>query len=130
MGYRMAANLRAKLGSSVKLVINDLDKDVCNTFVHEYSHHGQIDVAATAKDAAESASTVVSIVTASPHVKAVYLDETNGVIAATPNKERLFLECSTIDLLTTQSVRDKLAAAGTGVYIDTPVSVCIASAIL
>lgn len=123
MGYRMAANLRRALPTSTALIINDLDREACEKFKSEFIEYGPIEIASTAREAASQASTILSIVTASAHVRAVYLDEETGVINAPPDADRLMLECSTIDLATTRRIHEKLSAAGMGVYIDAPVSV-------
>ena len=60
---------------------------------------------------------------AAEHVRQVYLDKENGVIAAPKNDDRLMLECSTIDTQTTRDVGKAIIDAGTGRYIDAPVSV-------
>lgn len=125
MGYRMAASLRRALPSSTVLVVNDLDKKACERFKHEFIEYGPIEIAATARETAAQASTILSIVTASAHVRAVYLDEETGVINAPPDGDRLMLECSTIDLTTTRFIHAKVSAAGIGLYIDAPVSVCM-----
>lgn len=126
MGYRMAANLRRALPPSTSLVVNDIDKNACERFKYEFTEYGPIEIAATAKETASQASTILSIVTGPAHVRAVYLDEETGVINAPPDADRLILECSTIDLTTTRFVHGKLSAAGMGVYIDAPVSVRLA----
>ncbi|KAF9889093.1 hypothetical protein FE257_008070 [Aspergillus nanangensis] len=122
MGSRMAANLRRSLPPSTTLIVNDLNPDACQRFQAEYGSYGPIEISPTAKDAAERASTVISIVTASSHVRSVYLDPHSGVINARADATRLLLECSTIDLETTREVQRRLSAAGMGVYIDAPVS--------
>lgn len=50
----------------------------------------------------------------------MYLDDENGVIAASKDEERIMLECSTIDVQSTKEIGRRLD--GLGVYIDAPVS--------
>ena len=123
MGYAMAMNIRKKMPSTSTLYINDINASACTRFTSSYSSHGPIEIVATAREAAEDASVLISIVPGASDVKAVYLDEKTGVIAAKKNGERLMLECSTIDVESTKEVGTKLGDAGLGTYIDAPVSV-------
>lgn len=122
MGYPMAAHIRAKMPPTAPLYVFDLNTAACEQFAAEHASRGPIHIATSARDVAEHAATLVSIVTASPHVRSVYLDEAAGVIAAAPSDARLMLECSTIDFETTREIGRALAAAGRGAYVDTPVS--------
>lgn len=129
MGFPMASNIRRHLPASTPLYIFDLNTTACERFVREHQSLGPVVIAQSARAVAAHARTIVSIVTAAPHVRAVYLDGEKGVIAAENDGngqgekvERLMLECSTIDVETTRDVGAALAAAGQGVYIDAPVS--------
>jgi len=123
MGYAMAMNIRQKMPSSSTLYINDINASACARFQSEHRSHGPVEIVSTAREAAENASVLISIVPGAADVKAVYLDEKTGVVAATKNGERLMLECSTIDVESTKEVGTKLGDAGLGTYIDAPVSV-------
>ena len=125
MGYGMAANVRKKLPSQSTLFVNDVNRSACEKFKEEYSSHGAIEIIDTAKEVASKSSILISIVPASQHVKQVYLDKENGVIATTPNDNRLILECSTIDVDSTREVGKATMDAGCGHYVDTPVSVSL-----
>ncbi|KAE8832838.1 hypothetical protein HRS9122_08551 [Pyrenophora teres f. teres] len=116
----MASNLRKKLPPASTLYINDINASALNRFVKEYSSYGPIIPVSTAREAATYSKVLVSIVPGAQDVKAVYLDEKNGVIAAGNNEERILLECSTIDGESTKEVGRRLG--GMGVYIDAPVS--------
>ncbi|KAF7527640.1 hypothetical protein PCG10_002604 [Penicillium crustosum] len=118
----MAANIRRSLPPTTTLIVNDLNQDACEEFKYELGQHGPVEVVKTAKEAASRASTVISIVTASAHVRSVYLDSVTGVINAPADRNRLLLECSTIDLGTTRDIQEKLSAADIGLYVDAPVS--------
>ncbi|KAK3208409.1 hypothetical protein GRF29_77g609501, partial [Pseudopithomyces chartarum] len=122
MGYAMASNIRKKMSTDATLYINDINSSACVRFKDEHSSYGNIEIVSTAREAANDANVVISIVPGASDVKQVYLDETHGVIAATKNSERILCECSTIDVQTTREVGEKLKAAGLGTYIDTPVS--------
>ncbi|USP76882.1 3-hydroxyisobutyrate dehydrogenase [Curvularia clavata] len=122
MGYAMASNIRMKMPRTSTLFINDINASACTRFTSEYSSYGTIEIASSAKEAAENARYLISIVPDSKDVRSVYLDEQTGVIAARKDPERIMLECSTIDVQTTKAVGSALQEAGIGTYIDGPVS--------
>ncbi|EUC44267.1 hypothetical protein COCMIDRAFT_98672 [Bipolaris oryzae ATCC 44560] len=122
MGYAMASNIRLKMPSTSTLYINDINASACTRFKSEYSSHGPIEISASAREAAEKAKYLISIVPDGSDVKKVYLDPETGVIAARKDAERIMLECSTIDVQTTKEVGAALHHAGLGTYIDAPVS--------
>lgn len=127
MGYPMAKNIRQKMDSAGTLWIYDVNKDACAKFARECSCFGPVEIASSAKKVAENALTLASIVPAGSHVRQVYLDPSNGVVAAKENaldKERVYVECSTIDAQTAVEVGEELQKAGMGQYVDCPVSVC------
>lgn len=123
MGYAMASNTRKKMHESATLYINDINASARSRFKDEYSTHGPIEIVPTAREAAENAKVVISIVPGARVVKQVYLDDTDGVIAAERDEERVLCECSTIDVKSTKEVGEKLRERGLGTYVDTPVSV-------
>lgn len=123
MGYAMASNIRQKIPSSSTLYINDINASACTRFKEQYSSHGPIEIVSTAREAAENARVLISIVPGGVDVKKVFLNEETGVVAAKKDEERIMLECSTIDVETTKEVGKKLKEGGWGTYIDTPVSV-------
>jgi 3-hydroxyisobutyrate dehydrogenase-like beta-hydroxyacid dehydrogenase len=125
MGFAMAMNIRKKIPASSTLYINDINAEACERFRAEYSSFGPVEIVATAREAAENADVLISIVPGGADVKTVYLDGKNGVIAATKNDERLLLECSTIDVESTKEVGKRLEEGELGIYIDAPVSVWI-----
>ncbi|KAH7345886.1 3-hydroxyisobutyrate dehydrogenase-like protein [Pyrenochaeta sp. MPI-SDFR-AT-0127] len=122
MGYAMASNIRRKIPSDSIFYINDVNRSACDRFKTEYASFGPIEIVSTAREAAEDSKVIVSIVPGGKDVKKVYLDSEDGVIAARTDRDRLMLECSTIDVESTKEVGQKLAEAGQGTYIDAPVS--------
>lgn len=126
MGYGMASNIRKKISKESTLFVNDINFGACEKFQKEYSSFGPIEIVQTAREAAENAKVLISIVPGAADVKKVFLDDQNGVIAAKKH-DRLMLECSTIDVESTREVGKKLKDAGMGTYVDTPVSVSLHS---
>jgi 3-hydroxyisobutyrate/3-hydroxypropionate dehydrogenase len=123
MGYGMATNIRKKMSKSSTMFVNDVNSEACQNFANELKSHGPIEIVATAKEAATRSPVLVSIVPAAQHVRQLYLDKENGVIAAPPRKDRLILESSTIDSDTHREVGKAIREAGVGSYYDAPVSV-------
>ena len=123
MGFGMATNVRKKLSKNATMFINDVNTAACERFVSETSDYGPIEIVKTAKEAASKAPILISIVPAADHVRQVYLNSVNGVIAAPKSEDRLILECSTIDVASTRDVGKAITDAGVGRYIDAPVSV-------
>jgi 3-hydroxyisobutyrate dehydrogenase-like beta-hydroxyacid dehydrogenase len=122
MGYAMAANIRQKIPSLSTLYINDIDASACARFKSQFSTYGPIKIVSTAREVAEHAKVLISIVPGGQDVRKVYLDAETGVIAAKQDEKRIMLECSTIDVESTKEVGKKLKEAGQGTYIDAPVS--------
>lgn len=125
MGYPMAQNIRKKAGPDSVLYIFDVDAPSCEKFVSEESRSGNVKFVSSARAVSEAADVIITIVPAASHVKSVYLDEKDGIIAAKSNKDRLLLECSTIDSQTARDVASAIGDADRGTYVDTPVSVSL-----
>lgn len=123
MGYPMALNLRQKTSLETKLYVYDVHKPSCEKFVAETKANGPVHIANSAKELADVSDVVISIIPTAADVRSVYLDTSEGILAAKKNSGRLMLECSTIDSQTACEVGQTLKDASSGTYIDTPVSV-------
>jgi 3-hydroxyisobutyrate dehydrogenase-like beta-hydroxyacid dehydrogenase len=68
---------------------------------------------------------IITVLPEPQHVKAVYkqiLDQ-NNLLTATPiKKERLFIDCSTIDPMTSAAVAEQAHSSGQGRFVDAPMS--------
>ena len=132
MGYAMATNVRKKLEKSCDMYVYDINREACERFKKESeaASLGRVEVASSAKDVAQHAMTIISMIPAGKHVRETYLDNQNGVAAALDpanaetDKQRVYVECSTIDIETARDVGTKLKEMGMGTYVDCPVSVC------
>lgn len=122
MGYRMAGNIRTKMDHSATLYVFDLDRSSCERFIKEFGSFGPIKTGRSPKDIAQSSSTLISMLPMDKHVRSVYLDPMDGIIAAGPSHDRLTLECSTISVSTAQAVGKEIMDSGVAHYVDTPVS--------
>ena len=122
IGYGMASNLRRKLPPSTTLYIYDINQDVIQRFISEFSSLGKVQAATSPKEVAFKAGTILSSLPAGPHVRKVYLDPKDGVIAATQAPNRLMIECSTMEIESTQEVGKTIIDAGLGTFVDATVS--------
>lgn len=123
MGFPMAMNVRRKMPPESTLFVYDVDVNACEKFERLASALGPTIISTSAREIATNANTLVSIVPAGKHVRSVYLDPKDGVVAAPSRAQRLCLECSTIDIATARDVGSELKGKGAGHYIDCPVSV-------
>ena len=57
-----------------------------------------------------------------PHVKKVFCDPSTGLLAISGPANKLFIECSTIDVPTSQEVAEAVQKSGLGRFADAPVS--------
>lgn len=57
------------------------------------------------------------------HVRQLYLEGDTSIFQARAIKDRLLLECSTIEVGTAKEIGRMALGAGNGTYIDAPVSV-------
>lgn len=119
----MAANIRRKMPKSDTLYVFDIFKPACVKFVDEFSCFGPVKIVDSPREAAEDAGTVISMVPGPREVEKVYLDASDGIVAASNASHRLLIECSTIDTPTARKVAKAIKDAGRGVYVDAPVSV-------
>ena len=123
MGYGMASNVRKSMPHECVLYIFDVNTSVCQKFKQDFGSYGDIEIVQEAKNTAENSVAVVSMLPSAAIVRETFLDSSKGVIAARKNSDRVLLECSTIDSTSAQDIGEKTMAAGSGVYIDAPVSV-------
>lgn len=122
MGYQMARNLQSKLSASDKISIFDINPEAVQgleTEMKASSGGAVVEIAASAFDASKDADTVITVLPEPQHVKGVY----ESILAdALPKKDRVFVDCSTIDPSTSRQVAKSVAAAGQGVFTDAPMS--------
>ena len=66
---------------------------------------------------------VITVLPEPQHVQGVFDNILSNKLNDTPTgKERLFIDCSTIDVITSREVASKVTAAGAGRFIDAPMS--------
>lgn len=118
----MAGNLRKKLPQSTTLYVFDINKEIIQRLIGDFGSYGKIEVATSAKELASKVGTILSSLPAGPHVRKVYLDPEQGIIAAVKNHDRLLIECSTIEIESTQEIGKTIIDAGLGTFVDATVS--------
>ncbi len=128
MGYQMAGNVRKKMQASATLHIFDVTVAACQRLLENFSSFGPILIAKSSKEVAERSQTVISMIPSGHNARQVYLDAESGVIAASKNANRLILECSTIEAIVTREIGNAVMDAGSGIYVDSPVSGGVAGA--
>jgi 3-hydroxyisobutyrate dehydrogenase len=111
MGGPMAANL-LKAGHTLHAF--DLSQDAMKKLAGKGAQ-----AATSAADAASQAEAVITMLPAGSHVRSIYLGESGIIAAATPGS--LFIDCSTIDVMTAREIAGKAAEAGHDM-LDAPVS--------
>ncbi|OAP57936.1 hypothetical protein AYL99_08674 [Fonsecaea erecta] len=121
MGYGMAGNVRKKMSPSAKLLVHDVSRDACERFVQEFADLGPIEIVGSPKAGVDQSGTLITSVPSGKNVQEVYLEGTGAVIRAS-KRDRIILECSTVDVQTTRDVGSKVIEAGIGHYFDSPVS--------
>ncbi|WEW59152.1 NAD-binding 6-phosphogluconate dehydrogenase [Emydomyces testavorans] len=120
MGYPMARNLRAKIPTADTLVIYDVNRDATQRFLTE--HKGKpIEVASSPRELAEKSITVITSLPEPQHVKGVF-----HAILEDPlpplTKQRLFIDCSTIDPASSREIASAVHSTGAGRFVDAPMS--------
>ncbi|KAJ5923050.1 hypothetical protein N7516_010753 [Penicillium verrucosum] len=110
MGYPMALNLLNRLETGSSLHVYDVSSQVLDEFKQEAPN--LVSICSSARDVAERSDVLFTIVPEGKHVRAVYLDEDNGVLSAAVDN-KILIDCSTIDTTTSIDVNDALQRKST-----------------
>lgn len=123
MGYQMAKNLQSKLAPSDSIRIFDINKASVQRLAEEIktSQAGGavVEAADSAYEAAKDSDTVITCLPEPSHVKGLFKDI---LIPELPKRDRIFIDCSTIDPSSSRAVAKQVAAAGQGRFVDAPMS--------
>ncbi|KAJ4002739.1 hypothetical protein NW752_009391 [Fusarium irregulare] len=120
MGLPMASNLARHLSDADHLNVFDISTASMQQISNEFP--ATVSICSSAKDIAEKADVIFTMLPEGHHVKSVYLDGPNNILSADLSGKHL-VECSTID--TEASMRMKkeaLALYTTTHFYDAPVS--------
>ncbi|KAH7130224.1 NAD binding domain of 6-phosphogluconate dehydrogenase-domain-containing protein [Dendryphion nanum] len=127
MGKPMLTHLAHKLPAESRIYIFDVVTQVVDELCAEFPD--RVRKGSSAKDVAERAETIITMVPEGAHVRSVYLDPKNGV-CATDVSNKLLIDCSTIDTATSLAVKDHIAQNfPTASFYDSPVSGGVVGAI-
>ncbi|KAK4160584.1 putative 3-hydroxyisobutyrate dehydrogenase protein [Cladorrhinum sp. PSN259] len=124
MGYPMAKNLRAGLGSDKTLLICDVNTEALQKFKAETEGQGPVEIIANGHEAAKAADVVITMLPSSSAVKQVYLDPRTGIISspASSSSQKLIMECGTIESDTILTVAKSVSPLSHLTFVDAPVS--------
>ncbi|PGH18408.1 3-hydroxyisobutyrate dehydrogenase [Helicocarpus griseus UAMH5409] len=118
MGYPMAKNLRSKIPQSDTLLICDSNSEVTQQFLKEGSGL-KVEVAGGPHELAAESETIITSLPEPRHVKDVFHLILKGGL---PTKDRLFIDCSTIDPISSREVANAVHCTGAGKFVDAPMS--------
>ncbi|PPQ97591.1 hypothetical protein CVT26_002319 [Gymnopilus dilepis] len=119
MGLPMALQLRKKIPHDRTLFIYDVDSRALERFLADAaSQNGEgirerIVVVQNAREIAENAECVITIVPEGVHVKQVFLTANTGILAAKDLSGKLFIDCSTIDIATSKTINEAITSSYT-----------------
>ncbi|OJJ44986.1 hypothetical protein ASPZODRAFT_70682, partial [Penicilliopsis zonata CBS 506.65] len=124
VGYNMAKNLRAKMPAEDTLVIRDINSDAMQRFVAETKAAGseRVEIAASPREVAEKSTTLVTSLPEPQHVKDVFHSMLKPGDLPTVERERLFIDTSTIDPTSSKEVANAIHTARAGRFVDAPMS--------
>jgi len=123
MGYSMAKNLRAKIPAEDTLFIHDVNAAATQKFLEE--NPSGVHIAGNVREVAENAEFIITALPEPQHVKGVYkamLEPATLLTDSAVKKERLFIDTSTIDPMTSAGVAQLAHSTGQGKFIDAPMS--------
>ncbi|EEH42057.1 3-hydroxyisobutyrate dehydrogenase [Paracoccidioides lutzii Pb01] len=123
MGFPMARNLRSKIPESDTLIICDSNPKVTQQFVQEVASGLKVEVAASPQQLARESETIITSLPEPRHVKDVFHHILKCGLPKLPqDKERLFVDCSTIDPASSREVANAVHSTGAGKFVDAPMS--------
>ncbi|OAL45544.1 hypothetical protein IQ07DRAFT_212004 [Pyrenochaeta sp. DS3sAY3a] len=127
MGRPMLEHLANKLPSESRIWVYDVFEKVVDELCSQYPD--RVLKGTSAKDVAQQAETIITMVPEGSHVRSVYLDPENGVCSIDISN-KLLIDCSTIDTATSLAVKDHIAENfPTASFYDSPVSGGVVGAI-
>ncbi|KAI1143124.1 putative 3-hydroxyisobutyrate dehydrogenase G6G8.5 [Hypoxylon sp. FL0543] len=120
MGSQMVFNLQAKLQPSDQIRLFDINNDAVQRLILSAKSDGAgISIGHNANDAAKEADIVVTVLPEPSHVKGVYSEILSPDL---PQKDRIYIDCSTIDPASSREVAKWVADAKQGQFVDAPMS--------
>uniref|UniRef100_A0A093UZ16 DNA damage-binding protein 1 n=1 Tax=Talaromyces marneffei PM1 TaxID=1077442 RepID=A0A093UZ16_TALMA len=124
MGYPMAKTLRARIPPSDTLIVHDVNEQAMRQFVAEAktASTGPVEFTDSARTLAEKSTNVITSLPQPVHVRQVF----HSILKPGPlpqlEQERLFIDCSTIDPVTSKEIAYAVQAPNQGRFVDAPMS--------
>ncbi|KAJ5643474.1 Dehydrogenase multihelical [Penicillium longicatenatum] len=132
MGYNMAKNLRAKIPASDTLIVRDVNEAATERFVKEAQEIAQnsgagadeykVEIATDAREIAEKSSVVISSLPEPQHLIDVFHSILKPGKLPALEQERLFIDTSTVDPVTSKEIANAIHSTQTDRFVDAPVS--------
>ncbi|KAI8962305.1 putative 3-hydroxyisobutyrate dehydrogenase G6G8.5 [Daldinia sp. FL1419] len=123
MGYQMAKNLQAKLPPSDSVKLFDINSEAVKRLAEDMrtSQTGgaAVELASNVNDAAKESDIVITVLPEPSHVKGVYREILSPDL---PRKDRVYIDCSTIDPSSSREVAGWVSDANQGQFVDAPMS--------
>ncbi|SPJ72187.1 related to 3-hydroxyisobutyrate dehydrogenase, mitochondrial precursor [Fusarium torulosum] len=123
MGWGMAKNLRAKIPADSVLYVCEINKSRRDEFVA--STAGKIQVVDSPREIAEKSDIIITMLPRGEHVREVFTNPQTGLLSVAGSAKpgsKVFIDCSTIDVKTSQEVAAAVEASNLGLFADAPVS--------
>ncbi|KAM0418416.1 hypothetical protein ACHAPD_004775 [Fusarium lateritium] len=123
MGWGMAKNLRAKIPTDSMLYICEVNKPRRDEFAA--STAGKIQVVESPREIAEKSDIIITMLPRGEHVREVFTNPQTGLLSVAGSVKmgsKIFIDCSTIDVKTSQEVAAAVEASDLGCFADAPVS--------
>ncbi|EXM14705.1 hypothetical protein RAB80_012875 [Fusarium oxysporum f. sp. vasinfectum] len=123
MGWGMAKNLRAKIPADSVLYICEVNKPRRDEFV--VSTAGKVQVVDSPREIAEKSDIIITMLPRGEHVREVFTNSQTGLLSVAGSVKlgsKIFIDCSTIDVKTSQEVSAAVEASNLGSFADAPVS--------
>ncbi|OJI96672.1 hypothetical protein ASPVEDRAFT_36076 [Aspergillus versicolor CBS 583.65] len=133
MGYNMAKNLHAKIPPTDTLLIRDVNEESTKRFLQEASETAKgaganvstrpkVEAADSARDLAERSNVIITSLPEPQHVKDVFHSMLRQGKLPALDKERVFIDTSTIDPASSKEVASAIHTTEQGRFVDAPVS--------
>ncbi|KEZ41431.1 hypothetical protein SAPIO_CDS7560 [Scedosporium apiospermum] len=114
----MVKNLQKKAAPTDTIRVFDINKAVTEKLVSEVQGGAKVEVSESPLDAVKDADTVITVLPEPVHVKKVY----SSFLDSIPPRDRIFIDCSTIDPSSSQEVAGWVTKAKQGHFVDSPMS--------
>ncbi|KAJ3547162.1 hypothetical protein NM208_g1653 [Fusarium decemcellulare] len=123
MGRGMAKNLRAKIPAESVLHICEVNKPRQNEFLE--STAGKVRAAESPREIIQASDIIITMLPRGEQVREVFTNPTTGLLSVASSSKldgKIFIDCSTIDVKTSQEIVHAVETSGLGIFADAPVS--------